>query len=883
MKKILLFSLGFVLVAGSVFYTVNSDKDYYNPVNSFLSNKQYNSNKGLEMLYAMKVNQITGKIDIADIMATRDQLNKKSLNKAGTFPLIWQESGPDNVGGRCRTILIDRNNPKIIYTAGVSGGIFKSTNGTASWNVINDAMPTLAFQSSCQTMDGTIYFGSGENAGGFGGSGDNEGSVFEGEGIFKSTDGVTFTQLATTKSFTLVNSMASDPKSNVAYAGTNTNLKYTDDAGATWKNVFTGACRDVKVASNGTVIAYMGNKIYRSTTGTVSGSYTAATGITAGMNRMVISISPQDPNYVYVFTSLSNNFGGLFRSKDGGITFTTIVPGGSTIFNPCNAGAGGQGNYDLCVAVHPRDKNKVFMGAVQMAEWTETKGPYDVYNGTHADQHTIVFDTVSSPIKMYVGCDGGVYGSTKTDFSQLSNYNLGFNVTQFYGIAGSSNGSIIGGTQDNGTQFISKVGTEKKRAVQIYGGDGFRSEISKMNQDFFIVESYYGNIGRSQNKGGGFGTILDTRVPRYKFKTDGSGGIEPDPKGTYILAPFNTSIKLNEVQDTISRLYVGASECIWLVEHVLTYSKNPTWFKISGLTNTFVIETSSDGKYVFAGKDGGLVRVTLPLDPNGNLLFCDTIKNLDPKVVYPGMVTDNILGNIPGGRFVTGIAVDHANANRVIVTLGNYGNANYVYYTENALAPVPTWKNIQGNLPAMPVYDAEFVYDNPNMIVIGTEFGIFGTTNVTASSVNWVEQNQGVSSNKPFPRVATYELRQVENKPGDIGSVILAGTHGRGIFETKTLFTGIKNMDGSLSLKLTAFPNPASTSTTVQFSTNRKDNISFRVIDMTGMVVYEKQLNNEMAGAKRQMIDTDNLKNGTYVVQIIGSYHKGATKIIVQN
>ena len=379
----------------------------------------------------MKANQNTGRIDMADVAAAKSQLSSMKLHKAG-FPLLWDESGPDNVGGRCRTVLIDRNNPNTLYAAGVSGGIFKSTNGAGSWSALDDALPTLAFQSSCQTINGTIYFGSGENAGSFGGGGDNEGSVFPGEGIFKITDGKTVTQLSTTKSFVLVNSMASAPDKNVAYAGTNSNLKYTDDEGATWKNVFAGACRDVKVATNGTVIAYMGSRIYRSTTGTVNGSYTAATGIPIGFNRMVIGISPQDPNYVYIMTSNQNNFGGLYQSTDGGVTFSLIVPGGSQIFNPCNVGGGAQGDYDLCVAVHPRNKKRVIMGAVVMAEWTESLGATRVSNGTHSDQHWITFDTISSPMRMYVGCDGGVYRSTNDKFTFISEYNIGFNLTQFY-------------------------------------------------------------------------------------------------------------------------------------------------------------------------------------------------------------------------------------------------------------------------------------------------------------------------------------------------------------------------------------------------------------------------------------------------------------------
>lgn len=873
MKKIILFSVGFAIVAGSIFLAVDSNKGYYS-VKNYYNTKQESSMQGLEMLYKMRANQITGLVDIADVAAAKSQLYSMRLSKAGSFPLIWEESGPDNIGGRCRTILVDRNNPNVLYAAGVSGGIFKSINAGGSWTAINDAMSTLAFQSSCQTKDGTIYFGSGEYSGAFGGSVDGEGSGnIPGEGIFKSTDGITFTQLASTKSISLVNSMAADPEKDVVYAATNSGFKVSTNGGTSWTNLLPGSFRDVKVATNGTVLAYGAGKVYRSTNGTISTSYTAATGITGSFNRLVIGISPQDPNYVYVLASQSNNFGGLFQSIDGGVSFTNIVPGGSKIFNPLNLGAGGQGDYDLTIAVHPRNKKRVFMGGTQMAEWTEALGPYEVSNGTHPDNHWITFDTVSSPMRMYVGNDGGIYRSVNDKFTFFAPYNLGFNVTQFYGIAASTDGTIIGGTQDNNTLLIDKVGTEKKRATPIWGGDGFRCEISKINPSVFIVEAQNGSIGRSLNKGSGAGKIFDKRINTY---TDKDGVLELDPKGNRILAPFNTALKLVEVQDTLTRLFVGADECVWMVEHTISAVRSPVWFRVSGLTRAFIFEPSTNGNCLFAGKDGQLVRIRVPMT------YFDTLKNLNPKNIYPGCTTENIYGNLPAGRFITGIAVDRNDSNRLIVTLGNYGNSNYIYYTENAMATVPTWKSIQGNLPAMPVYDAEFAYDNPNMVVIGTEFGVFGTTNVTATSVNWTEQNTGLSAGKPFPRVATYELRQVDKPKNDVGSVIYAGTHGRGVFETHTLYTGIKNPDGTISAKLSIYPNPATESATIQYSINQKDNISLTVMDMNGKVVYQQQLNNQNPGLKKQRIETDNLPKGTYIVQIAGAKHKGAAKMIVQ-
>jgi hypothetical protein len=48
--------------------------------------------------------------------------------------LSWQERGPNNIGGRCRTIMIDKRDASgnTVFAASVSGGIFKTTNFTSS-------------------------------------------------------------------------------------------------------------------------------------------------------------------------------------------------------------------------------------------------------------------------------------------------------------------------------------------------------------------------------------------------------------------------------------------------------------------------------------------------------------------------------------------------------------------------------------------------------------------------------------------------------------------------------------------------------------------------------------------------------------------------------
>src|SRR5690554_3912003 len=61
---------------------------------------------------------------------------KKSQNKALT--VNWKEHGPDNIGGRTRAILVDHTNENIIWSGGVSGGLYKSLNGANTWSRIEN-------------------------------------------------------------------------------------------------------------------------------------------------------------------------------------------------------------------------------------------------------------------------------------------------------------------------------------------------------------------------------------------------------------------------------------------------------------------------------------------------------------------------------------------------------------------------------------------------------------------------------------------------------------------------------------------------------------------------------------------------------------------------
>ena len=159
---------------------------------------------------------------------------------AGIASNTWTWLGPGNIGGRVRAISPHPTNANELLIGSVSGGIWRTTNGGASWSSINDFLPNVAI--SCLVRDpanaSVIYACTGE--GYF-----NQDAV-RGLGIFKSTDnGDTWAQLSSTNPVTAggfwyyVYRLAISPtNSQVMLAATDAGIHRTTDGGATWTRTY---------------------------------------------------------------------------------------------------------------------------------------------------------------------------------------------------------------------------------------------------------------------------------------------------------------------------------------------------------------------------------------------------------------------------------------------------------------------------------------------------------------------------------------------------------------------------------------------------------------------------------------------------------------------
>jgi len=365
-----------------------------------------------------RANQITREIDINDVIRAQEATYKMraeaNKSRGGNLNLEWQFMGPDNMGGRTRALLFDKDNPNRVYTGGVSGGLWYSNNGGNSWQPYskNDTFAGTGIASIAQTSNGDIYVGTGENFIGTGGT-TNFTMGFVGSGIWKSIDGGnTFNLLPSTKpssvsanaNFAFIPALAAHPSdANTILAGTNKGLKISNDGGASWSNATTSApllnvqnIQDIEISDNGNVYAVASGSLYKGNIDDKS-SYSSLMGSGAlpvgGFRRLCVSIAPSDNNYIYLIgCNNSGETSGIYRTTDGGTNWSAIAPTSlpSANFNP----TGDQGAYDMEITVHPTDKDRAYVGG-QLNLYT-----YNASNNSWWPISRFIFNTGRNTIKL---------------------------------------------------------------------------------------------------------------------------------------------------------------------------------------------------------------------------------------------------------------------------------------------------------------------------------------------------------------------------------------------------------------------------------------------------------------------------------------------------
>jgi len=673
---------------------------------------------------------------------------------AGLSTNNWEWLGPGNIGGRIRAMVIHPTVPTTMWVGGVGGGVWKSTNGAASFFPCNDWMANLAVCSLAldPTDPNTLYAGTGE---GFGNA-----DAIRGNGIFKTADGGnTWTQLTTYAQQNNINRLSICPTNHlVLLAATGNGIWRSINGGTNWMHIYsTTSVKQVAFhPTDGSQAIAMpdGSPLYSTDAGQ---TWNAASGLAAS-GRIEFAYAPSSPNIVYA--SQDTNQGSLFISTDGGVTYTLRNTGTNYL--------GTQGWYGNCIWVDPTNPNNVVVGGIdtwrsldggntltQVSDWGYNQSQQ--FNGVnasvHADHHALVgapgFDGVTVTA-LYNGNDGGlavatnIYTATATTGWTNLNNNLG--ITQPFGIAANPTTltTIIGSQDNGGTRFTAAQGVN---AWHLFGGgDGGFCAADPTDPNYFYSEYVNLQIYRSTDAAqtssyiyGGSLTdagIADAGVP------DGYDDDDPDaPVSANFIAPFI----LDPNNDNL--MLAGGSN-LWRTVNVK--AATPAWSNIkpgiaSGSFISAIAVAQGNSDIIWVGHNDGSVYATT----NGT--------TLNPAWVQKDLGSPNL-----PNRYCNRIVIDPANANVVYAAFGGF-SADDLYRTSDGGT---TWTNIASGLPAAPVYSIVIAPFNHNYIYAGTEVGVFGSANAGAS---WSTANEGPAN------VQVLELAWARN-------YLLAGTHGRGAY-----------------------------------------------------------------------------------------------------
>jgi photosystem II stability/assembly factor-like uncharacterized protein len=694
--------------------------------------------------------------------------------------ISWQFLGPGNIGGRTRALLVDPHDSNVMYAAAVSGGVWKTTDGGASWRATTDFLPNIAVSALVfdPADSSVIYAGTGE--GYFREIIRGTNLPIRGNGIFVTRDaGATWRQLPSTtgEDFYWVNDVVvSTHDSRRIYAATRNGVFRSLDAGETWTRVVpanvTGGCLDLAFrgdTANDTLFAACGMldgqaTVYRSAHGEGDEPWTSVLS-EPDMGRTTLAIAPSNPSVVYalaarnggtfdqglfaVFRSSQNGDAGTWTaqvrtesspSSYGPLLLTNVA---SAVTERClstkTTDLSNMGWHANVIAVDPKDANRVWTAGVDLFRSDDggrTWGPASYWwadtiasSYVHADQHAIVFDPHydgTTNQTMFATNDGGVF---RTDNARAA----------------------------VPTRIVDYCDPSRSRVV-------FRA----LNHDFGGTQFYHGAVfpngqrylGGAQDNGSPDGTD-NAGVNGWQVDFGGDGG--------YVaIDPLDSSVVYGESQHAnIMKMVNG---------RIVTFDRPPEGDYL--FISPFLLDPNqhdrlwAGGGFRLLRKDGSRAWTAVSPAVDTHITALDVARGgrvlfgTEDGTIERGTTTGATWNAAhPRDGWVSSLTFDPADSNVAYATYATFGGA-HVWKTADAGA---TWTAIDDMLPDIPAHTLAI---DGSTVYLGTDIGIFVSSDGGAT---W-------SADASFPHAITEKLALA---PTPAGPALFAFTHGRGAWRAE--------------------------------------------------------------------------------------------------